>query len=272
MQDFAWLLPTAKEAYENREAISSIWEKVVTALLGRKSSIAVTGTAGGGKTVLMDHLTGRAYKHGYRPPGQSPDLEKARLNRDHKRIRFSVLPGQASPERWEAVDELFHGDDPVDGVIHVVSNGFATIRTTVAEAALVATAGLTTTQAFRDYQLNLERTDLLKLTEQMRISIRKHRKPRWMLVAATKVDLYHGGLAAAEQYYSAEGTSPFSQILREFQDNVGRDNFGWGALPVCASLEDFLWNGETTTSVLRTDARDHYVAQFARAIERRCAS
>ncbi len=86
-----WLLPIAKEAYENRKDILSAWQRI-SAWLAKKKSIAFTGMAGVGKTVLFDHLTGTAYKRGYTLPLRSESLEKGELSAAKKRIRFSADP------------------------------------------------------------------------------------------------------------------------------------------------------------------------------------
>src|SRR4051812_36762858 len=115
-----WTIPTAVgvQAYKHREEILSIWKRVSRYLRGEKAIIAVTGMPGTGKTVLLDHLTGRA-KEDYRPPGKSLRVE-SRLRRTkgmHRlRILFEVIPGQETPIRIQGLDDLFNAKRPVAGL------------------------------------------------------------------------------------------------------------------------------------------------------------
>jgi DNA replication protein DnaC len=86
-----WLLPVAKEAYENRKDILSAWERI-SAWLAKKKGIAFTGMAGVGKTVLFDHLTGTAYKRGYILPLRSESLEKVSCLQRKSAFVFRFYP------------------------------------------------------------------------------------------------------------------------------------------------------------------------------------
>jgi hypothetical protein len=272
LEHSAWVLPAAKAAYKNREEIISLWSRLTTYFLGKKSSLAVTGMAGVGKTVLFDHLSGEAYKHGYKPPGKSEEEESGKVSAKGKRIAFRTVPGDSASPRRESIDSLFLGKKPVDGVIHVVANGFVEVRKPVAQTALVRDFGLDTLQKFRQFHLSEELKDLHETCELIRQSFKKHRKPSWLLVAVTKADLFYGHIAAAEEYYSPEGGGDFSQRIKLLQSQVGSDNLRWDARPACAWLEDFEWNGEKQPGTLKPDARDHYIALFAGQLERYCES
>jgi GTPase SAR1 family protein len=263
---FSWLLPAAKEAYDNREAIQGGWKKLAAPLFGGKKSIAFTGMPGVGKTVLVDHLTGAAFRQGYKPPGKSQVLEVGKVSRNRKRLRFSVIPGQESAPRLDATDDLF-GDNAVDGIVHVVANGFIEIRNQTAREALISEGGLATLANFREHQRQQELADLDETCELIRSSLRSNDKPKWMLVVVDKVDLYYEEIREAEAYYSPEGNSAFAQRLTELQNRVGRDRFDWAAIPGCSWLEDFEWNGEVAPSRLKPYERDYYVAQLLRVIE-----
>src|SRR5438477_4920821 len=118
-----WLLPALKTAYKHREDIAGGWKKFTTWLLGAKSVVAFTGAAGVGKTVLLDHLSGHAFKAGYQPPAQSQKDEKAGISEHRKRIRLVTIPGQTSGPRFEAFKKVMSDKETVDGIIHVVANG-----------------------------------------------------------------------------------------------------------------------------------------------------
>lgn len=263
-----WLLPVAKGAYENRKEILSAWERI-SAWLAKKKSIAFTGMAGVGKTVLVDHLTGTAYKRGYTLPLRSESLEKGKLSATKKRIGFSVLPGQESTPRFEGLNQLFSDKKAVDGVVHVVANGFIEIREAAARQRL-AQKGLDTLEKYREHQFKEELKDLNATCDLVRQSIRKHQKPTWMLVAVTKADLFYNDITSAQTYYSLGGNSTFVERLNQLQTQVGTDNFRWEALPVCSCLEDFEWNGENQASTLKPQQRDHFIARFAKYLEHYC--
>lgn len=124
----SWLLPAAKEAYAHRKDIANAWEKLYNYFLGKKSALAITGMAGVGKTVLYDHLRGDAPKLGYQPPGTSRKAERGHVLSSHQRIGLVVVPGQHFSVRLEELGKLFADKPGVDGVIHVVSYGYNTIR------------------------------------------------------------------------------------------------------------------------------------------------
>jgi hypothetical protein len=179
------------------------------------------------------------------------------------------VPGQEAPPRLAALEELFSSKKPVDGVIHVVSNGFIELRGEASQSVLVE-KGVSTIDDFRAHQLALEIKDLNATCERIRQSIHKHKKPKWMLVAVTKVDLYYSSLQQVAKYYSPEGDSEFVSRLKQLQGQVGTDNFSWDAAPVCSWLDDFRWNRQTAPSVLKPYQRDHYLALFANRLESFC--
>jgi GTPase SAR1 family protein len=261
-EHLTWILPALKEAYKGRDDAKDAWSKVFG-----KRRIVFTGLSGAGKTVLLDFLTGKGFKQGYQPPKPSQSLEKGKLSADLKKdkpkMALSVVPGQDDFPRLQSLDEIFLGKKGVDGVIHVVSNGFIEERSSEARNVLIKERNLQTVEDLRQYQLKRELQDLHETCEIVRKSIHKHQKPKWFLVAVTKVDLFYDKLDEARAYYSPNGKSKFARRLKELQIQVGTDNFRWKAVPVCAWLKDFQWNGETRKSVLKVDERDHFIADFA---------
>lgn len=270
VENSVWLIPVAKEAYDHRQEILSTWERISAALFGKKRSVIFTGMPGVGKTVLFDHLSGKAYNQGYQPPLTSTVVEAGRMRTRKERVRISVIPGQEAANRLVALNELFLGKRAVNGVVHVVANGFITLRGSTAKQVLVEEGKLTTIDQYRAHQLRQELQDLDATCQIVRQSLLKHRKPTWMLIAVSKADLYYESIAQVESYYSPSGTGPVVDRLRKLQDQVGRDNFSWDAAPVSAWLEDFEWNNEKRLSILKPDDRDYLVSKFARHLERFC--
>jgi hypothetical protein len=267
-----WTLPIAREALKNHQQIQSAWERVANLLLGKKRTLAFTGMQGVGKTVLFDHLTGRAYRRGYKPLGRSRRVETASLKVPQRRLRMSVVPGQVDNVRLHATDNLFRGKKTVHGVIHVVANGFVEVRTQAARDALVKEARLESVTDFRNHQLSAELADLDLTCELIRNAIRESNRPTWMLVAVDKVDLYYPEISRTEEYYAPSAKSRFTERLELLQQQVGTDRFTWDAVPVCAWLEDFHWNGSTVPSTLKPHERDHYLAAFIDVLEEFCAA
>lgn len=267
----SWLLPAAKEAYQNRAEIKSAWKRIYAGIFGQKKNIAFTGMAGVGKTVLFHHLSGEAYKRNYSPPGTSQSKEQDKITAPKRRIHLTVVPGQEAPPRFQALDELFEGKKPIDGIIHVVANGFIELRGEDSKKVLIE-RGVDTLDKFRANQLADELKDLHSTCEILRQAIRKHRKPKWMLIAVTKIDLYYNNIEQVAKYYSPAGDSDFVRRIKQLQDQVGTDHFSWDALPVCSWLDDFQWNNQITPSTLKVHQRDHYLALFAKRLEGYCES
>ena len=257
-EHLTWLLPALKESYKSREDFKEIWRKSFG-----KQNIVFTGLAGAGKSVLFDYLCGEGFKQGYKPPKPSQSVEKGKVRKSNKRMAISVLPGQTDAPRMQGLDDIFLGKKGVDGVIHVVANGFVQERSPVAQSLLIKEENLKTIEQFRQYQLEKEFQDLHETCEIIRQSVHKHQKPKWLLVAVTKVDLFYDKLDVVREYYSPHGTSKFAKRLKELQVRVGTDNFRWETVPVCAWLNDFEWNNEKQSSVLKIDERDHFIANFA---------
>ena len=182
-----------------------------------------------------------------------------------------MVPGQEATPRYETLDRLFDAKTPVDGIVHVVCNGFATVRNPFARETLARDTGLDTLEAYRSHQLGQELEDLDRTCELLRAASRKARKPAWMLVAVTKADLYEADLMAAQRYYSPHGQSEFAARIARLVAQLGSDNFRWSAAPVCASLEDFEWNAQTARSALAEPQRDQVLATFAEVLENYCA-
>lgn len=268
----SWLIPTVKEAYKSRAQIASHWESIVTLIKGKKIEIAVTGSSGAGKTVLLDHLTGQAYHRGYTPPGRSRSSETGKMPAKGFRIGLNTIPGQDSPVRQTAIAKIFETKRAVDGVIHVVSNGYLSEREAAAREVLTEDLHIATVEQLRQHFLEKELRDLEATLSLLRSSLGKSHKPKWLIVAVAKSDLFYDRILDAERYYSPSGDSAFSRKMWSFLHQVGSDNFVWEATSVAAWLEDFHWANETLSSQLKPDQRDHLIGQFAEILEKHCGS
>ena len=265
-----WIVPVAKEGFKHREELLSFWEKISAKLLGAKSEIVITGMAGAGKSVLLEHLTGQAYERSRPLPLQpSPAAERGKVLAPGQQIRLMTIPGQEIAARFEAEVQAFVSKKTITGVIHVVANGFETTRVATARRALIE-AGLTTIQQYREQMLEREVEDLRRTCGFLKQCIMRHHKPVWMLVVASKCDLFTSELAQAEDYYSPAAKNPFVSELSALSQAVGSLQFSWSAMPACGSLEDFEWNGETAPSTLKSPQRDALISDVLRRVEASC--
>jgi hypothetical protein len=77
-----------KAGKQLKEAI----EGVLLHVFSKRTSIAITGMAGVGKTVLFDFLSGQGGV-GYQPPPTSESKETGIIKTEDKRYRLTTVPG-----------------------------------------------------------------------------------------------------------------------------------------------------------------------------------
>lgn len=266
-----WIIPAAGaagQAVKNRDTILGAWDRIHALVRGRKSVIAITGAQGVGKTVLLQHLSGDAYKPSYAPPKTSRDKEKERVPAKRQRLVVTAVPGQESDARFRTLRGLFEDGKDLHGVIHVVANGFAQARSTTS-VEVARAEGTNTIAEYRAAQIEQEVIDLRSTLEVIRRSIQQRNKPLWLIFAVNKVDLYadRDALREAKERYGPDGE--VGRELKQFLDKVGTDNVAWDARPVCAWLEDFVWGDERVPTQLTPQQRDHLLAELVEDIEAR---
>lgn len=268
----AWLLPAAKELYAHRKEIGTVWARISNWILGKRLSVAFTGMSGAGKTVLFDHLTGKAPRAGYVPPGRSVGADRGRVRFPGKRAGLTVIPGQASRARLMGLEELFSEAPGIDGIVHVVSNGFVEIREHDTPAVL-REKGLGDLDAFLGHQRSEELRDLGEVLRHVERSCGKFGKPAWILVAVAKYDLYYDREGYADVIARYTGCqSPFRQLVDEYQNRIGHNHLQWEAIPVATYLDAFAWPGGEFRPRLTEPERDHFLARFAAVLEHYCGT
>ena len=202
-------------------ALAGSGHKVTHVFRRRFPTVAVTGMTGVGKTKLVDRLA----RH------TTPEVEvgSATMERRTRRaarlrgFRFRVVPGTNAATRLGALDEVFH-DEPVDGVLHVVANGYATARRTA------GTSG--TASATRDEQLAAELEDFTITAHRIASMAIRRDQPIWLIIAVTKTDLYPGDVDEVVDYYSPGSGSPFAAKLDELRALAGGAKLSIDVLPV----------------------------------------
>ena len=210
-------------------ALSQAPERASRLLRHRYPTVAVTGMTGVGKTRLADRLSRRASSQATAEAGH--DVGSAVMERRTRRTtklrgyRFRVVPGENAATRLGALDEVFH-DEPVDGVLHVVSHGHATPRRT----------GGTTGAALasREDQLAAELEDWAITAHRIASMAVRRERPTWLVIAVTKADLFADDIDEAVHYYSPGSGSPFGDRLDELRALAGGAKLSVDVLPVCA--------------------------------------
>jgi hypothetical protein len=206
-------------------ALSQAPERASRLLRHRYPTVAVTGMTGVGKTRLADRLSRRASAEGGQDVGSAVMERRTRRDPRMRGYRFRVVPGENAATRLGALDEVFH-DEPVDGVLHVVANGWATPRRTggTSGAAL----------ATREEQLAAELEDWAITAHRIASMAVRRDRPTWLVIAVTKADLFPDELEEAVRHYSPGSGSPFAERLDELRALAGGARLSIDVLPVCA--------------------------------------
>ena len=209
--------------------LASAPERMSRLFRRRFPTVAVTGMTGVGKSQLVDRLARRTSGDGVAEVGSAVRERRTRRSPRLQGFRFRVVPGDNAATRLGALDEVFH-DEPVDGVIHVVANGYATPRRTA------GTTGAAT--ATREEQLAAELEDWTITAHRIASMAVRRDKPIWLVIAVTKTDLYPDEVDEAVHYYSPGSGSPFGDKVDALRALAGGAKLSVDVLPVSSQGGD----------------------------------
>jgi hypothetical protein len=216
----------------------------------RYPTVAVTGMTGVGKTALVDRLSRHTTAGGPVPVGSAVMEKRTRNIGKLRGFRFRVVPGENAATRLGSLDHVFH-DEAVDGVLHVVANGYATGRR------VAGTSGEAAVD--REQQLARELEDWTITAHRIASMAVRREQPTWLVIAVTKVDLFADEIESIVRAYSPGSGTPFGNKLDELRALAGAAKLSVDVLPVCAE------GGKDARISARQ--RDEYVA----ALEARMA-
>ncbi len=221
-------------------------------LIGKKNYLLMTGMQGVGKTDLFNHIMGRAFARDYVRPMPSIYTETGKLNRS---MGLTVIPGQTSAPRMKAIQDTLLGKNPPLGIIHVVANGYATIRSELGDELTTGVGKSKTLHAYSQSMLKSEIEDLYQICEWIRQAHRTGRRPAWVMLAVTKCDLFVLDPTASGRY-SPGGRGSIPERLMKLTNQIGSDNFSWQAANICSSLVPFNWKSTLIQSQLGVTTRN----------------
>jgi hypothetical protein len=230
-------------AYKYRHNIQKWWTKLVVAAGYGNTNVLIAGRPTVGKSVLSACLHGEAGNISWQLPPTSPDVEKKAIQLGEWTKVVTVIPGHTSEERDRAFHEAFSDHENLESVIYVANWGFTHVRDETITEKMIKEDGIETIEQLREYNLQKELRDFEQVCVRIREAHSCGRGPTWLAIAVNKADLFFKDLNAAQKYYHPLSTSPFTEIMNDMVNYVGKNNIHCLSTPICCYEEDLVWNG-----------------------------
>lgn len=235
-------------AYKHRRLVQYWTYRGLVAIGRGKSDIAVLGRSAVGKSVLTERLRGLPNDLSWTAPTLSRAVETAVVSLKKAPLILRTIPGQTSRERDDGIHEAMSSHGKLNGIIYVTDWGYTSVRDEALRQDMIASHGLEKLEDARKFNLESEIRDFEEVTARIRESVARCGRPKWLLIAVNKADLFYDKIDEAQAYYHPRLNSPFTAPLRRMIEQVGLDNIRCEAVPVCSWKEDFEWNGEKVPS------------------------
>lgn len=238
--------------YKNRRNIYGLWKRLQAYMDIGGTNIAVLGKSGVGKSVLTSHLHGEANSLDWAPPGVSSNIETSPISIGEWTRLVRVIPGQSSSERAKGLTEVFHHSSSLEGVIYVCAGGYIKIRDSSVANDLIREMRVSSLDKYAAFQRQQEAADLREVCNRLLETQASGKKPRFLVVAVNKCDLFLDRLASFYDFYGLGGSGPTAKVLRDFKKESNNQELRVSVVPVSAYPEDFEWNGTNITTQITT--------------------
>lgn len=235
--------------YKHKSFFRYWWMRAVIACGLGETNVIILGRPSVGKTILHSHLN-REPKIDYKVPETSTNIETKAIKLSDWTKIVRVLPGQGIHERAIGLDEVFHKNKKLEGVIYIVDWGCSVVKDRVIKEKFLTEDKILTIEALRNQNLKSELEDFNDIMTKIRDSKSLGGGPKWILIIVNKVDLFFDKLDIAEKYYYTDNRSPFNQILIKTINQIGEQNIKFDVLPLCLWEENLEWNGEVLITSL----------------------
>ncbi|MFC0679534.1 hypothetical protein ACFFGH_16980 [Lysobacter korlensis] len=255
----------AKAGYDYRHAVQRYWTKAKAFADRGETQIVITGSPGAGKTVLIGQMHGKARTLYYENPDASLGVETDAIQFGQWGKLVRTLPGQTNLRTAGEID-VYTNNTSLEGVIHVVDWGYSAPRTPAVLASLVNKDGIRTIDQLREYNLRIELDSLKFELANIRRLFYSKRRPKWLVIAVNKVDLFYNDADRSLVYYHKDGEGLFASALKSLETDLGASHLRIETIQVCASEENFEYNGHKVASCLERGQKDKILRDFVNSV------
>jgi hypothetical protein len=228
--------------------------------------LVMTGSSGAGKTRIWARLT----EHHPKDAMSVFEDDGYIVRPSRKPLALTTIPGQDSKVRYALLDELFGFDTTVQGVLHVVANGWDhawpisadTVANQLPRFNLPALLERNRRQELYAFE------DICKQIRKKHVIAPSSHRPNWLLVIVNKIDLYWSSIQEAEEQYIQGCGSEFDLIARDLVERIGTQNIHYQVLPVSCQPSNFRFDSARGTIEAKSQlSRDQCSASILSLVE-----